>query len=100
MAISSVGSSSAAIANRPAHKADGDKNAKDASKADKTAEADEAEQGDGTGSMTAMHSVVAGALGLDDPTVEKPKEEENKFYTAGKVMAAIGTVGTILSVLA
>ncbi|WDS36604.1 hypothetical protein [Pseudoxanthomonas sp.] len=93
MAISSVGSSSAALANRPTPKVEGDKN---------VAKADEAEatsQSEG-GSLQAVHSMVSGALGLDDPTIEKPKEEQNKFYTAGKVLAAIGTVGTILSVLA
>ncbi|MEE7548125.1 hypothetical protein HF319_14710 [Xanthomonas sp. Kuri4-1] len=47
-----------------------------------------------------VHSFANGALGLDDPTVVKPAEEHNTFYTAGKLLAAAGTIGTIISVLA
>jgi hypothetical protein len=53
------------------------------------------------GSLQAVHSVVAGALGLEDPKASKPPDtEKNDFYTAGKFLAAAGTIGTIISVLA
>ncbi|GHH54405.1 MULTISPECIES: hypothetical protein [Gammaproteobacteria] len=58
------------------------------------------EQGDGTSGLQAVHSIVAGALGLEDPTKARPEAEKNEYYTAGKWLAAAGTVGTILSVLA
>lgn len=48
---------------------------------------------------SALHSFTNGMLGLDDPTIEKPVEAENKSYTSGKFMAALGTIGTIISVL-
>lgn len=69
-------------------------------KTDKAEKTDESSDSSG-GGLQAVHSVVAGALGLDDPKAEKPPEEEkNGYYTAGKWLAAAGTIGTILSVLA
>lgn len=49
---------------------------------------------------SAIHSFANGVLGLDDPSVEKPAEDTNRCYNAGKLLAAAGTIGTILSVLA
>lgn len=58
------------------------------------------EDGD-DGLKTAVHSVVAGVLGLNDPKAAEPsKDETNGYYTTGKWLAAAGTLGTILSVLA
>lgn len=108
MSISSVSSSNAnaaharAMANKANAEAKAAKDAEDSKDVQKSAEAEgQADDGDGVSNLTAVHSVVAGALGLDDPTVEKPPEEKhNGFYNAGKWMAAAGTIGTIISVLA
>lgn len=49
---------------------------------------------------SALTSLASGALGLENPSEVKPPQEENTYYTAGRVLAAIGTVGTIISLLA
>jgi hypothetical protein len=48
---------------------------------------------------SAVTSLTSGILGLDNPSEVKPPREENTYYTAGRVLAAAGTVGTIISLM-
>jgi hypothetical protein len=96
MAISSVSAASNAASAAHVRSKPADSKAQAGAKDAKTEEA--ASNG---GSLQAVHSVVAGALGLEDPKASKPRDtEKNDFYTAGKFLAAAGTIGTIISVLA
>lgn len=102
MAISSVASVASSAANAAyARSRQADGKTQDSAKDDKAQAADASDGGSRGGGLRVVNSVVAGALGFDDPTIEKPPEKEkNGYYTAGKVLAAAGTIGTILSVLA
>lgn len=101
MAIGSVASAASNAASAThARPKPVDGKAKAEAKDDESARTEQAGETDGS-SLQAVHSVVAGALGLDDPKAAKPPEEEkNGYYTSGKWLAAAGTIGTILSVLA
>jgi hypothetical protein len=86
MAISSATSSSSTTASQCKSPAEALKQLKPESK-------------DQDSESSAVHSFTNGVLGLEDPGVQKPPEDENKSYTAGKVVAALGTIGSIISVL-
>ncbi|MFT4247886.1 MAG: hypothetical protein QM581_07595 [Pseudomonas sp.] len=70
--------------------------ARDSSKVD----TDTGKQRDGGSVVSSIGSFASGALGLDDPTVTVPEDERNASYSAGRGLAAIGTVGALISLLA